>query len=240
MARRLDRFFKADLAFRNNVFAHMASFLQGQFRLWAFYVRDVRPAILARRNQPREDVISHLIAEGYNDRSILTECFTYGAAGMATTREFITMAAWHMFERPELATRFRETDEVGRLAILEEILRLEPVVGTLYRQRDSDAQPIALDIRAANSDADAVGACPHSIDPDRELAPRVGGAGLAFGDGPHRCPGSGVALLEAAIFLDRLLRVPGLRLLSPPNVGWNPLITGYELRGCRIGCVAGL
>ncbi|WP_206363527.1 cytochrome P450 [Sphingomonas crocodyli] len=236
MARRLDRFFDADLALKDNKLAQFASFFQGQFRLWSFYFRDVRPAIRARMKTPREDVISHLIAEGYSDRSILTECFTYGAAGMVTTREFITMAAWHLLENRPLADRFRSVDEAGRLAILEEILRLEPVVGTLYRQREGEAGPIALDIRAANADAEAMGACPHRLDPDRERAPRVGAAGLAFGDGAHRCPGAGVALLEAAIFLDRLLRVPGIRLEQAPSIGWNPLITGYELRGCRIGC----
>ena len=236
MARRLDHFFDAGLAMKESRLAHIAIFIQGQFRLWSFYFRDVRPAIRARMKAPREDVISHLIAEGYSDRSILTECFTYGAAGMVTTSEFITMAAWHLLERPELADRFRNSDEAGRIAILEEILRLEPVVGTLYRQREGEAGPVALDIRAANADAEAMGVCPHRLDPDRERAPRVGGAGLAFGDGAHRCPGAGVALLEAAIFLDRLLHVPGLTMLAPPTIGWNPLITGYELRECRIAC----
>ena len=60
------------------------------------------------------------------------------------------------------------------------------------------------------------------------------GAGLAFGDGEHRCPGAGVALAEAEVFLDRLLRVPGLRLERVPDISWNPLVTGYELRGCEL------
>jgi hypothetical protein len=72
--------------------------------------------------------------QGYTDREILTECLTYGAAGMATTREFIVMAAWHLFEREDLRRRFLEGDDAIRLALLEEILRLEPVVGALCRR----------------------------------------------------------------------------------------------------------
>lgn len=234
MIRRLDAFFTVGLATRNDWFSRTATVLLGQWRMLQFYVRDVRPAIRARRIAAREDVISHLIADGYHDRDILVECFTYGAAGMVTTREFITMAGWHLLENAPLRAAFLAGDRDGRLAILEEILRLEPVVGFLYRKPEGSDTPLALDIRSANTDGAAVGACPFELQPDRARAERVGGAGLSFGDGEHRCPGAGVALAESEIFLDRLLRVPGLRLSRAPSVGWNPLVTGYELRGCAL------
>jgi cytochrome P450 len=216
--------------------ATILGFARGQARSIHFLLRDVKPAIAARRRQRREDVISHLLDEGYSDREILTECLTYGAAGMITTREFITMAGWHLLEDEALRARFLEGDEATRMAILEEILRLEPVVGMLFRRVDTEAGVIALDVRGANADAAAVGGCPHRLDPDRETAERVGRAGLAFGDGEHRCPGAQVALQEAAIFLDRLLRVPGIRLTRAPDIGWNGLIAGYELRGATLAC----
>lgn len=181
-------------------------------------------------------MISHLLDEGYSDREILTECLTYGAAGMITTREFITMAAWHLLEDDALRERFLGDDEASRIAILEEILRLEPVVGLLFRRMDVETAVVALDVRGANSDEAAVGACPHQLDPDRKKADKVGGSGLAFGDGEHRCPGAQVALQETAIFLDRLLRLPGIRLERKPDIGWNALIAGYELRGARLVC----
>ncbi len=234
MARRLERFFRAGKGALEKSIFDLPRFAKSQLFMLDFYVRDVFPAVLARRRAPSEDVISHLIAEGYTDRAILTECATYAAAGMVTTREFITMAGWHLFEREDLRARFLETDEAGRIAILEEILRLEPVVGVLSRRDAASGQTYAIDIREANADASAVGACPHALDPDRSRATRVGGAGLAFGDGPHRCPGASVAILETAIFLDRLLRVPGVKLAQAPTIAWNPLITGYELRGCRL------
>lgn len=232
MSRRLDSFFSTAFQTRRGRFAELLSFLLNQWRMRRFYTMDVKPAIAARRAAPREDVISHLLSEGYSPLDILTECFTYGAAGMVTTREFITMSGWHLLERPDLRAQFLDADADGQIAILEEILRLEPVVGTLYRHVESGT--VALDIRSANGDAAAVGACPHALDPERERAPRVTGPGLAFGDGEHRCPGAGVALHECAVFLDRLLRVPGLRLARAPDVGWNPLVAGYELRNCRL------
>jgi cytochrome P450 len=216
--------------------ATILGFARGQARSLNFFLRDVKPAIASRRRERREDVISHLLDEGYGEREILTECLTYGAAGMITTREFITMAGWHLLENHRLRARFLDGDEASRIAILEEILRLEPVVGMLFRRIDTEPTIVALDVRGANADAAAVGGCPHRIDPDRTTADKVGRAGLAFGDGEHRCPGAQVALQEAAIFLDRLLRVPGIRLARTPDIGWNALIAGYELRGATLAC----
>jgi hypothetical protein len=36
------------------------------------------------------------------------------------------------------------------------------------------------------------------------------------------------------MFLNLLLRVPNIRLIQPPTVGWNSLISSYELRGAVI------
>jgi cytochrome P450 len=231
MVRRLDSFFSLDMS-KTGVVATTVTAIKAQWQVLQFYVRDVRPAIAARRKTPREDVISHLISDGYRNRDILVECLTYGAAGMVTTREFITMAAWHMLEDKSLHDRFLATDRNGRLAILEEILRLEPVVGILYRKYEGSDETLALDVRAANVDPQAVGECPFAVDPNRTRADRVGGSVLSFGDGEHRCPGAGVALAEAETLLDLLMRVPGLTLSRAPDITWNPLVTGYELRNC--------
>jgi cytochrome P450 len=86
----------------------------------------VKPAIRARRRRPSADVISQLLQQGFNDLEILTEALTYAAAGMATTREFITMAAWHLLDEPDLRNRYLIAERVEREAILHEILRLDP------------------------------------------------------------------------------------------------------------------
>lgn len=251
MAARLNRFFSTPPG-RRGAFAALGHLALGQFRLLGFYLRDVRPAIRARRNAPREDVISHLIAEGYSNREILTECLTYAAAGMATTREFIVMAALRLFERDDLRERFLASDEQGRMIILEEILRLEPVVSTLKRRTThevalaTETGPVTIpaetlieiDVGAANRDSAAAGQCPHALDPDRQRAAKIPASLMGFGDGPHRCPGASVALHEAAIFLDHLLRIPALRLEQTPVVSINPVSTGYELRNAVIATVS--
>ncbi len=216
--------------------------------MWGFYRLHVLPAIKARRAEPQEDVISHLLGEGYSNREILRECLMYGSAGMVTTREFIVMAGWYLLEREELREQFLAADEAGRLSILEEILRLEPVIGYLYRRAE---EPITLedggriinipkgalvkiDVRAVNADPEIAAECPHRLKLDREHTGKIPASGISFGDGPHRCPGASVALQESAIFLDKLLRVPGIRLAKAPKITWNATIASYELRDVRL------
>jgi cytochrome P450 len=211
-----------------------------------FFLRDVRPAIARRRAEPQEDVISHLIEEGYPDKAILMECMTYAGAGMVTTREFIVMAAWHLFDNEPLRQRFVTGAEPDQFAILEELLRLEPVASLLYRQAEEaialssgpviEGELLALDVRTANLDESSVGECPFAIDPDRAEKAGVVGAFLSFGDGSHRCPGAQVALTETRVFLDRLLRVPGIRLAQAPTMKWNPALESYELRQAVVTC----
>lgn len=223
--------------------------INGQRRLLAFYFLDVLPAIRARRKQPREDVISHLIGRGANSLSILTECVTYGAAGMVTTREFIGMATWHMLEHPELRQRFLAAPEEERRAILHEILRLEPIVGHLMRRTTTElsfesegrqitipaGQLVNIHIYGTNDDERAVGNSPDTICPARELRDeRVTLPIMSFGDGHHRCPGAYVAIQESEIFLSRLLAIESLRIVQKPHVGYDPTVSGYELRNFMV------
>nr|WP_241835178.1 cytochrome P450 [Pseudofrankia asymbiotica] len=211
-----------------------------------FFSRDVRPAIRSRREQPREDVISHLLEEGYPDKAILIECMTYAVAGMVTTREFIVMAAWHLFDDDALRARFTAGDEADQIVILEEILRLEPVAAMLHRRATEDAdlgpdsvragELLAVNIRAANVDPETVGACPHALDPDRASRQKGVGSYMSFGDGSHRCPGAQVAIAETRVFLDALLRLPDVRLERAPDMTWCDGLMSYELRGAVVTC----
>ncbi len=220
--------------------------ITSQAKLGLFYLFDVLPNIRSRRKKPREDVISHLISQGYKDSEILTECVLFGAAGMVTTREFITIAALHLIERPSLRERFVAAGDDEQRAILEEILRLEPVIGKLYRRATSAfelpdgelveaGQEFVVDVRSANADIEAVGECPFHLDPDRKMPdPKTGGAAMGFGDGRHRCPGAFIAMQESAVFLSRLLAIPGLRVVGTPDMAWNNLVGGYEFHECTI------
>jgi len=229
----------------------LKALLIGTYRMVRFYVWDVRPAIRARRRERRADIISHLIDQGYSRREILTDSITYGAAGIATTRELIVMAAWYLFDHEDLLRRFLAAGENEREALIEEIFRLEPVVGALYRHAVQDVyledagraemipagSLIAIDVRAANVDPQIAGKCPYHIEPSRQKEQKMPAASLmSFGDGRHRCPGSALALQETAIFLEQLFRVPGLRLEGLPAIEWNSLVESYELRHAIVTC----
>lgn len=221
----------------------LARFLRNQAHTFNFYWTDVRPAIRTRRDRREEDVISYLLDQEYSGIEILTECITYGAAGMVTTREFICAAAWHLLERPQLRARFVVAGETERQAILGEILRLEPVVGHLLRTATADitllsdgrevtipaGAPIDLHIYAVNQQEDVAGDEPASLCPARELHGTTQPI-LSFGDGHHRCPGAYVALQESDIFLRKLLALEELHMVGQPHLAWDDLVKGYEIR----------
>lgn len=248
LSRRIERFGSAPvLAGRGGLWRVLAAGLARAAALEIF-LRDVKPAIAARRRQRKDDVISRLLDEGRSDQEILAECLTFGLAGMTTTREFLVAAAWHLLENEALRERFLAEKDEARTAILMEILRLEPVAGMIYRSASEDVrqfQPdpiragtrLSLNIRAANLDDAEVGPDPERLDPDRARKLKVNGAYMSFGDGAHFCPGWQIALTQSRVFLERLLRVPGIRLVRAPTIKWvPPMLQMYELRGAVIAC----
>jgi cytochrome P450 len=245
LERRIDAFFEevpTDLKMGRKRLRRM---LKVQYRMAAFFFLDVKPAIEAHKKHPQEDVISHLLGLHYRDSEILTECVTYAAAGMVTTREFICVAAWHLLEQPALRARYLVAPEEERQAILEETLRLEPVIGNIRRRATADiplesqseqivipqGALIDIQVHGTNSDERVVSEEPLALCPGRELTgERIPTEVMSFGDGHHRCPGSYLAIQEADIFLQRLLKLDGLRIERAPTMRWSDLTTGYELR----------
>jgi cytochrome P450 len=154
--------------------------------------------------------------------------------------------AWHLFQRDGLRHRFLFGGEEAQFAILDEILRLEPVASMLQRRVAEDMDSIAgtipadtliaVDIRAANLDETVVGECPYAIDPDRATRVKPNATHLSFGDGRHRCPGAQVALHESRVFLDRLFRLPNIRLEREPTLRWCDALGSYELRNAIVAC----
>lgn len=247
MSSRLRKKFRASSkAKRPGLLGKLGHFEDIARTIW-FFRRDVVPAIRHRQTHDMDDVISFLVREGYSDQEILVECMTYATAGMITTREFIVMVAWHLLEKEDLRRQFLEGDEEVQFAILDEILRIDPVAAYLYRRADedmttSDGKPVKagerflVDIRNINVDEEAAGECPFAIDADRSKRQKMPSNWMSFGDGPHRCPGAQVALHETRVFIDALLRLPGIRLAVPPTLGWLEEINGYELHGAIVEC----
>lgn len=253
LARRLEKFFrqppldrtKPRLGRTNRQW--MAAAANGLGPILGLLLCDVLPAVRSRTRYPRQDVISHLIEQNYNLADILVECVTYGTAGMVTTREFITMACWHLLDDDALRQRYLDGTEEERLAMLAEIIRLEPPVGHLYRRvtqeltfTDRDTSYTAqvgdlvdLGIRQTNTDPDAFPEAPGALCPGRQRAKGVHDVGLSFGFGAHGCPGQPLALRETDALLHRLLALPVTKV-TQPSISWDDLIEGYKIRGLTL------
>lgn len=253
MSKRLVRFFRQppfdmsrkDLGRTRRQWAQAA--WNGLLPVAHFWLADVRPSIRALRKRRGENVISHLIDEGYSNTEILIECVTYGTAGMVTTREFIGMALWHLLADERLRETYLAADQPSRLAQLEEILRLEPVVGHLYRRvqepitvREHDEawtlEPgdlVDIAVRSTNTDTEVFGEDASAVCPMRARQQGVDPAGLSFSAGSHKCPGKFLAVGETEVLVTALLR-ESPTLLTEPSVSWDHLIAGYQLRGMSI------
>ncbi|MGW5334441.1 cytochrome P450 [Streptomyces bauhiniae] len=153
--------------------------------------------------------------------------------------EAVTNNSGQMFylllTRPELMERLRSDREIRPRAI-DELLRYIPhrnAVG-LSRIALEDVEIGGVRIRAgdavynsylaANRDPE-VFPDPDTIDVERSPNPHV-----AFGFGPHYCPGGMLARLESELLVDVLLdQVPGLKLAVPPEE--VPFRKGALIRG---------
>ena len=219
----------------------------GNLPVATFTWRDVRPAVRARKRRRRADVISHLLDQQYTLTEIATECLTYAAAGMITTREFIAMAVWHLLDNPDLLERYKVAGRGERYAILHDILRLEPVVGLLYRRATEDIELehhgqhymipagdlITMSIKDTNVDTE-VFETPREVCPERDVPRGVRPEGAAFGDGAHRCPGHFVAIQETDVFLRELFE-RDITQLTTPELFTDALIAAYRVEGLRVG-----
>jgi cytochrome P450 len=129
---------------------------------------------------------------------------------MITTREFVNVAAWHLFTNSALLARYCFAEEADRLAILQEILRLEPVVGRLRRRTTTSIEVpgaegvvtvpagelVEIVLGVANADPKAMGTQPLAVCPGRQVADGATAAGLRLrpaqvSRSPHRDPGNG-------------------------------------------------
>ncbi|MCL7426490.1 MULTISPECIES: cytochrome P450 [unclassified Streptomyces] len=191
-----------------------------------------------REGSSAEDVTSLLGAAVGREEVTLEE-----AVGLAVLLqiggEAVTNNSGQMFyillTRPDLAERLRTEPEIRPQAI-DELLRYIPhrsAVGLSriatedvgiqgVRIRAGDA--IYVSYLAANRDPD-VFPFPETIDFSRSPNPHV-----AFGFGPHYCPGGMLARMESQLLVDALLdRLPGLKLAVPPEK--VPFRKGALIRG---------
>ncbi|HLH21803.1 MAG TPA: cytochrome P450 [Chloroflexota bacterium] len=176
--------------------------------------------IAARRQQPRDDLVSALVAAEVDGQQLtpdelLAFCRLLLVAGNETTTNLIGNAVRCFLDFPEQTAPVRQNLALVP-AYIEEVLRFRsPVQGT-RRWTNVDAplggktipagQLVLVWLAAANRDPAAF------PDPDRFDPTREPNRHLAFGHGPHFCLGAPLARLEARVALTALLqRLPNLR-----------------------------
>jgi pentalenolactone synthase len=208
-----------------------------QFRAWSEAVGDVRDRarseqglgelfgyglqlVARKREQPDDDFISRLCADGLGDDEIAMLSMGLLFAGHETTVAAIGMGALCLLANPGQQQAL--VNDPGQITgAVEELLRAPGRSGGgIPRYARTDLQIgevtvragelVLLDIRTASHDP-AVFPRPGRVDVTRQ-----GPAHLSFGNGAHYCLGAPLARIELqAVFGQLLARFPKMRLAVP-------------------------
>ena len=176
-----------------------------------------------RRREPRNDVLTDLALATYPDGStpdvtnvVRTATFLF-AAGQETTARLLAVGLKYLCEYPDLQDELRaHTDRIP--GFIEEALRIESPVKADFRLARRPATVAGVDIAAgtpvmllngaANRDP-RLFECPDEFRVDRPNAK----VHIAFGRGPHSCPGGPLARVEGRVSIERILhRMRDIRL----------------------------
>ncbi|MEM7728236.1 MAG: cytochrome P450 [Pseudomonadota bacterium] len=172
--------------------------------------------IQARRDDPREDIISHLALASLPDGrrmeigellSILTQLLV---AGNETTTNSLSAGILRLSEHPELAARLRETPKLMS-RFVEELLRLEAPVQGQFRiaTRDVDlggttvpkGSRVHIRFAAANRDPDIYGGTADTVILDTVRKKQH----MSFGAGMHFCVGALLSRMELRLAFNHIL-----------------------------------
>jgi cytochrome P450 len=173
-------------------------------------IREYFARVLAlRRREPRDDLVSLLIAGGLDDAEIQSFCWLLLVAGNETTRNLLALGTLALADHPAQLARLRADPQLLPRAI-EEMLRWCSPVTHMARTATRDVELRGRKIRAgqcvvmlygaANRDAEIFGPDAERFEIARHPNPH-----LAFGSGEHFCLGAGLARLEARVFFEELL-----------------------------------
>ena len=202
------------------------------FTLMGEFVAYLTEFFAERRAQPRDDLVSALLAARDEDDA-LTEEELFGTvvilivAGHETTVGLIGNAVLNLLTHPEQLELVRADPSLIPGAV-EEVLRYEgPVERTLNRWAATDVDLGGQTIRRGELVIGILGAADRDPErfpePDRLDISREDKRHLAFGRGSHFCLGAPLARLEAEIALETLFRrLPALRLaVEPAELEWR-------------------
>jgi cytochrome P450 len=190
-----------------------------------------------RRADPRDDLISHVLAGGRIGESVSEEEFVgmltqMAFAGGETTSNLIANAVLALLRHPGELAAVRADPGLVPL-VVEEAMRYDGPskmsVRTAARDLDLDGRAVRAGDRmflvtaAANRDPE------RFAEPDAFSVRRGSASHLGFGFGAHFCIGAALARLVAGAVIDVLVRdYPGLELTGEP-LSWQPSLLNRAL-----------
>ncbi len=191
----------------------------------------------ARRNDPRDDVITALV-QAHEDQDMLSEmeilnfCQLLLVAGNETTTNLIANMMHAFHQHPEQWANLREQPDLVN-NVVEEVLRYDSPIQLVFRTTTEALTFHGETIPAESKVAMLWGSANRDNNEfdqaDRFDITRTTNRHIAFGSGIHYCLGSSLARLEARLTVETLLRrMP--RIALAPDAALervqNPLLRG--------------
>jgi len=244
----LKRWSKAVVAYTGSSVAHphLARELDTALAEFRAYLRAL---VVERRNRPRDDLLSDLVAavdegERLAEDELVATSINLLFAGHETTTNLIGNGTLALLRHPDQLDLLRSQPELLPGAV-EELLRYDSPVQRVRRITTRDitiggreiprGTPVTAFLGSANRD-------PAQWDrPDELDVTRPDVFPMSFGGGPHYCIGAALARLEGRVAFELLLeRFAELRLADGfenrwhPNVAFRGLVE-LPLRGVLAG-----
>ena len=226
----LKRWSKAVVAYTGSSVAHadLARVLDGALAEFRAYLRGL---VAERRRQPRDDLLSDLVAavddgERLTEDELVATSINLLFAGHETTTNLIGNGTLALLRHPDQLEHLRRRPELLPGAI-EELLRYDSPVQRVRRITTRDiviggrdipkGTPVTAFLGSANRD-------PAQWDrPDELDVTRPDVFPMSFGGGPHYCIGAALARLEGRVAFEALLdRFDELRVADSFEDRWHP------------------
>ncbi|MFP6608331.1 MAG: cytochrome P450, partial [Myxococcota bacterium] len=182
--------------------AEFSTYLEGQI------------TIRAEADEPPDDMITRLVhteieGERLSQRAVLTQSMFLIIAGNETTRNLIGNLIYRLAGDPDLYRQIQDDRELVP-TLVEESLRIDSPVQLLARTCTRDVEIDGVQVKQGDRVLHSIASAnrDESVYPDADqfrldrARPRDH---VAFGAGPHICPGAFLARMEAEVAVETLL-----------------------------------
>ncbi|MBM4794592.1 cytochrome P450 [Streptomyces sioyaensis] len=196
----------------------LEEFQQAQAAMRGF----IHQLVLAKRENPTDDILSELVRSGeLTDEELTGVGVLLLIAGHETTANMIALSTMCLLQNPEQLAALRADPSLMDSAV-EELLRYLSVIQfgvrrtaledvELHGRQIKEGSMVVASLSSGNRDAAHLADDPELLDVARAHSPH-----LAFGHGIHQCLGQQLARAEMKAALSALLdRFPALQLAVP-------------------------